>query len=303
MAFCNTPELAAEVTLQPVRRFGVDAAIVFSDILVVPHALGQTVRFVEGEGPVLDPLVSERDVERLECDQVIDANAALFETLVTVSRELDCKTALIGFAGAPLTLSAYMIDGKGGLFSKTREMVRKQPFLLDSLVARLTEVVSEFLVAQVDAGVECIQLFDSWAGLLDNPEDLKRWSLEPVRQIAAEVRRKRPGVPFVAFPRGVGTQYEAFARSAGVTALQVDQGVSLSCMRRLQDTCPVQGNLDPDLVRRGGTRMTDEATRIVNFMRNGCHVFNLGHGIHKETDPEDVLKLVNCIRSAEAENA
>ena len=301
LALVNTPDLAAEITLQPIRRFGLDAAIVFSDILVVPHALGRRLRFSDGRGPELDPIVSSKDVEELEPERVLDGNRALFETLQRVSRDLDDATALIGFAGAPFTLAAYMIDGSGGGFPETGRMIGERPELLDSLIAKLTDAVIRLLTAQIDAGAEAVQVFDSWAGLLKDDADFARWSIAPNARIAAGIAGARPGVPVIGFPRGAGHRYGAFVRETGVHALQVDQAVPLPAMRDLQSVCPVQGNLDPEILLAGDEEMTGSARAIVDALGRGCHVFNLGHGVLKETPPDHVARLVAAVRSAEGE--
>ena len=301
LTLCNTPELAAEITLQPIRRFGLDAAIVFSDILVVPHAMGCPVRFCEGRGPLIEPVRSQAEVEVLEPERVLDGNVGLMETLSRVSRELDKRTALIGFAGGPLTIAAYMIDGSGGGFPATRCMMDNDPGLLDSLIGKLTDAVIRLLVAQIDAGAEAVQVFDSWAGLLKDDDRFTRWSIAPTGRIAAEIAAARPGVPLIGFPRGAGSRYAAFARKTGIDALQVDQDVPLTAMRDLQSICPVQGNLDPEILLAGGERMTERAGAIVHALRGGSHVFNLGHGVIKETPPGHVACLVEAVRSFEGD--
>ena len=292
---CNTPELAAEITLQPVRRFGLDAAIVFSDILVLPHALGRDVRFGEGEGPVLEPL-DEAGLDRLSAARAVDGNRALLATLAGVKRELDGGTALIGFAGAPLTVAAYMVDGRGGTFPRTRALALEQPALLDRLVALLGEAAAALLIAQIDAGAEAVQLFDSWAGLL-NGEAAERWSVAPVADIAARVHEARPGVPVIGFPRGSGEGYRAHARRSGVDALQLDQDLAPALMRALQAELPVQGNLDPQVLFAGGARLERETRRLLETLKHGPHIANLGHGVDKRTPPEHVAEMVRIVRA------
>ena len=301
MTCCNTPELATEITLQPVRRFGLDAAIVFSDILVVPHAMGQTVRFAEGEGPLLEPLASAGDIESLDADRVVDGNRALMETLALARRALGDSTALLGFAGAPFTLAAYMIDGRGGgAFPRTRTTMADEPALLDRLVAALVPAVSKLLVAEIDAGAEAVQIFDSWAGLLEDDEAFERWSIAPTAAIAAEIHGARPGVPVIGFPRGAGRRYAAFVESAGVDALQVDQTIPLSTMVALQRRVPVQGNLDPGILQAGGPALDDAVRATIAALRGGPHVFNLGHGVLRETPPGNVARLVAAVREGAA---
>ncbi|MBN33760.1 MAG: uroporphyrinogen decarboxylase [Rhodospirillaceae bacterium] len=297
MACCNNPEMASEITLQPIRRFGMDAAIVFSDILIVPHAMGRIVRFAEGEGPLLETLCGEADVAALDPDLVVPGNQPLMETLCRVAAALDDTTALIGFAGAPFTLASYMIDGRGGgVFPRTRAMTAENPDLLDRLCAVLSEAVSQLLVAEIDAAAEAVQIFDSWAGLLDSDESFMRWSITPIRSIVERVHRERPGVPVIGFPRGAGDRYQNFVEETGVDAIQVDQMTSLETMKALQTLVPVQGNLDPELMLAGGDDLVTAVRRIRETLSGGPHVFNLGHGVVKETPPEHVATLVAALR-------
>ncbi len=297
LSLCNTPELAAKVTLQPVNRFAVDAAIVFSDILIVPHGMGRTVRFLEGEGPFLMPLRCQADIEALDADGAVERNRSLMETLRLVRHELDNGTALIGFAGGPITIAAYMIDGSGGEFHATKQLIRDDPGLVDRLVARLADAVTGLLLAQIEAGADAVQIFDSWAGLLDDDVSFARWCVGPTRRIVARVRDVHPRIPVIGFPRGAGGRYAEFARGTGIHALQVDQEVTLDVMRDLQSICPVQGNLDPETLLAGGEAMRRRARSIVTGLSGGSHVFNLGHGIIKNTPPSHVADLVNTVRS------
>ncbi len=297
LSLCNTPELAARITLQPVDRFAVDAAIVFSDILIVPHGMGRTVRFLEGEGPFLTRLEGAADIDALDPDGAVENNHALMETLRLVKRELDDRTALIGFAGGPITIAAYMIDGSGGGFCATKQLMTDAPGLVDRLVAQLAEAVSGLLLAQIEAGADAVQIFDSWAGLLEDKASFSRWCIDPTRRIVARVREVYPRIPVIGFPRGAGEDYADFARRTGVQALQVDQDVSLDAMRELQSICPVQGNLDPGLLLAGGDTMKRQARAIVTGLEGRSHIFNLGHGIIKDTPASHVADLVNTVRS------
>ena len=297
LSLCNTPELAAKVTLQPVNRFAVDAAIVFSDILIVPHGMGRAVRFLEGEGPFLAPLRCQADIDALDADGAVEKNRSLMETLRLVRSELDGRTALIGFAGGPITIAAYMIDGSGGEFHATKRLIKDDPGLVDRLIARLADAVTGLLLAQIEAGADAVQIFDSWAGLLDDNVSFARWCVDPTRRIVARVRDAHPGIPVIGFPRGAGGRYAEFARGTCIHALQVDQDVPLDVMRDLQSICPVQGNLDPGILLAGGERMRRRARSIVTGLSGGSHVFNLGHGIIKDTPPSHVADLVNTVRS------
>ena len=299
MAFCDTPDLAAEATLQPVRRFGLDAAIVFSDILILPRAMGRETRFEEGVGPLLEPLAGAGDIDALDADRALDAARAPAETLALVRRALDDDTAPIGFAGAPFTLAAYMIDGRGGgAFPRTRALVAEDPALLDRLTATLARAATALLIAQIDAGAEAVQLFDSWAGLLEGDGAFARWSIAPVAAIAAEVRAARPGVPIIGFPRGAGRRIAAYAAGAGVDAVQADERTPLAAMAALQRRAPVQGNLDPRVLRAGGASLDRAARETVAALSGGPHVFNLGHGVAKDTPPENVARLVATLRES-----
>lgn len=297
LALCNTPELAARITLQPVKRFSVDAAIVFSDILIVPHGMGRAVRFLEGEGPCLTPLRCQADIDALDPHGAVEKNLPLMETLRLVRRELDEETALIGFAGGPITIAAYMIDGSGGEFPATQRLIKDDPRLIDRLVERLVHAVAELLLAQIDAGVDAVQIFDSWAGLLDDNASFARWCIGPTRRIVARVNEVHPRIPVIGFPRGAGERYAEFARETRIHALQVDQDVPLGTMRNLQSICPVQGNLDPGILLVGGDRMKRRARSIVTGLSGKSHIFNLGHGILKETPPSHVADLVDTVRA------
>ncbi|MDE0241920.1 MAG: uroporphyrinogen decarboxylase [bacterium] len=297
LSLCNTPELAARITLQPVDRFAVDAAIVFSDILIVPHGMGRTVRFLEGEGPYLTPLRCQADIDALDAEGAVEKNHSLMETLRLVRRKLDGRTTLIGFAGGPITIAAYMIDGSGGEFPATRRLIKDDPGLVDRLVARLADAVTGLLLAEIEAGADAVQIFDSWAGLLDDDASFARWCVSPTRRIVARVRDVHPRIPVIGFPRGAGGRYAGFARGTGIHALQVDQDVPLDVMRDLQSICPVQGNLDPGILLAGGEAMRRRAQSIVTGLSGGSHVFNLGHGIIKDTPPSHVADLVNAVRS------
>ena len=295
LACCNDPEMASEITLQPIRRFGLDAAIVFSDILIVPHAMGQTVRFATCVVPLLEPL----DIALLDTfapEKAVEGNLPLFMTLAKVKAALDPETTLIGFAGAPFTLAAYMIDGRGGgEFPATRALMVDEPPMMDRIIAVLIEAVAALLIAEIDAGAEAVQLFDSWSGLLEGPA-FERWSIAPARAIVAKIHEARPGVPVIGFPRGAGGAYGAYARETGVDAMQFDQETDVAVMAGLQDKLPVQGNLDPQALLEGGARLEREALAILEALKGGPHVFNLGHGVIKETPPEHVAQLVEIVR-------
>lgn len=295
LELCYTPALAAEVSLQPIRRFGFDAAILFSDILVIPHALGQTVRYIDGEGPVLEPwqLVHSR----LDSSKCAAQLAPIYETVRRVRAELPENVALIGFAGAPWTVAAYMIEGHGSRdFAAARAWLYRAPEQCAKLLAVLVEVTAEYLVAQVSAGADVIQIFDTWAGLLPEPV-MRRWSVEPIKAIIRKVRKAHPGVAIIIFPRGVGIGYETFAAECGADAVSIDPSVPLAwASEKLQSRCVVQGNLDPVALLAGGDVLENETRRIMRAMRGGPFVFNLGHGILPQTAVENVGRLVELVR-------
>ena len=292
---CLSPELAAEITLQPVRRFGFDAAILFSDILVVPHALGRRVGFVEGAGPKLDP-IRPTDLAKLDKGGIRAALAPVFETVHLLRRQLPAATALIGFAGAPWTVATYMIEGGSGRdFSASKRFALGNPEDFGKLIGVLVEATSEYLLGQVEAGAEALQLFDSWAGVLGESE-FRRWSIEPTRAIVERLKAAYPQVPIIGFPRGAGMLYADYARETGVDALSLDTGVPLTFARALQARLPVQGNLDPQLVVVGGEAMRREAGAILAALGEAPFVFNLGHGIVPETPPEHVAELLRIVR-------
>jgi uroporphyrinogen decarboxylase len=294
---CYTPDLAVEVTLQPIRRYGLDAAIIFSDILVVPDALGQKVAFHEGEGPVLEPIRNDDQVARLSPQRIHERLAPVYETVRRLSRALPPETALIGFAGAPWTVATYMVEGgTSRSFHNVQLWAYRDPAGFSKLIDCLVEATIEYLSAQIAAGVEIVQLFDSWAGVLPE-EGFKHWVVEPTGRIVAALRRRHPSVPIIGFPRGAGLLYREYFAATGVTALGLDTTVPLSVARNtLQKLGPVQGNLDPLLLVAGGAAML-AATRVVAAaLAHGPFVFNLGHGIVPETPPEHVAALVAALR-------
>lgn len=296
---CYTPALAAEVTLQPLRRFAMDAAILFSDILVVADALGSDVRFVEGQGPKLEPIRDPQAIDRLRTERVVDRLAPVYEAIDRVASALPTEVALIGFVGAPWTVCAYMVEGGGSKeFQETRRFARAQPEAFARLVQRVTDASIVHLSAQIDAGAEAVQIFDSWAGVLPEPE-FRRWCLEPARRIVAELRQKHPQVPVIAFPRGCGALYADYARAVDCAGLGLDTAVPLEWMRaNVPETTCLQGNLDPVLLLQGGSALTDEVRRIVTALSGRPHIFNLGHGVLPPTDPAHVQILVDAVRAA-----
>ena len=285
MELCHTPELAAEITLQPIRRFGMDAAILFSDILTIPHALGQKVAFQAGSGPILEPF----DPGSLSSGGATERLTPVYETIRRVRRELPEDVALIGFAGAPWTVAIYMIGTAGSRdHMPARRMALGEPERFRDLVDLLVEVTSDHLIRQADAGAEVLQLFDTWAGALP-AAGIRRWCLEPARRIVGRVRSAHPGVPFILFPKGVGpllTEFSVIAEGVGL-----DAATDPAWAAGLQGRCAVQGNLDPALLCVGGAAMLEAASDILSGLAGGPHIFNLGHGVLPDTPPEHVAAL------------
>ena len=295
--FCYTPDLTVEATLQPLRRFDFDAAILFSDILVIPDALGQTVDFREGEGPVLEPLRSDRDIAALTEGRIRDHLAPVFETLRRLSEAIPPTTALIGFAGAPWTVATYMIEGRGGTdFSTARSWFAKDPTGFQVLIDILVEATADYLIAQAENGAEALQLFDTWAGILDDAE-FESLVVEPTREILRRVWAVHPEIQVIGFPRGAGERYVGYVERTGVCAIGIDSEVDPAwAAKALQGRCAVQGNLDPNLLIAGGREMRRAVRRILDDLSEGPFIFNLGHGIMPPTPIEHVSEVLAMVR-------
>lgn len=298
LEFCYTPDKAVEVTLQPIRRFGFDAAIIFSDILVVPDALGQKVWFEEGEGPKLEALTDPAQFARLSRARLADHLAPVYEAIRQTRAALPRETALLGFAGAPFTLACYMIEGSGSRdFAKVKKWAYGHPESFGLLIDLLVESVVDHLSNQVEAGVDGVQLFDSWAGVLPE-EQLFRWSLDPMVRIATGLRERHPNVPVLAFPRAVGPAALMYRRPDSFSALSLDTGIGAHwAAKELQPHICVQGNLDPIMLVVGGAALEREARRILDKLGHGSFIFNLGHGVVPQTPPEHVAQLVEIVRT------
>ncbi|MEX0644647.1 MAG: uroporphyrinogen decarboxylase family protein, partial [Parvularculaceae bacterium] len=295
-------DLAAEATLQPIRRFDLDAAILFADILLIPHALGQKLAFVDGEGPQLSPPVSPRDLHAFRERNVVDALAPVFETTRRVRRALDPAKALIGFAGAPWTVATYMLAGAP---LKDHSALRARWYgeraFITELIDVLVEKTIDYLVAQIDAGADAIQLFDTWAGGLPWPV-LDAVSVGPLDKIANAIRMARPNVPVILFPKGVGEKAAEFALLKSCDAISIDHGMDPAWARaNLSPRKVVQGGLDPLLVVAGGEQMTNGAETLLRLFHDVPYVFNVGHGLTPETPPENVAALVEFIRGRNTE--
>ncbi|MEJ6392721.1 uroporphyrinogen decarboxylase [Gymnodinialimonas sp. 2305UL16-5] len=298
LSLCYNPDLAAEVTLQPIRRYGFDASILFADILLLPHALGADVWFVTGEGPRLSTITEASGLVKLKGkDDIHDHMAPVYETVRILSRELPSDTTLIGFAGAPWTVATYMIAGRGTPDQAPAHALREgDPETFGALINLLTEATIEYLDQQVQAGAEVVKLFDSWAGSLKG-DAFDRFALEPVKRIIAGLKSRHPGLPVIVFPREAGEKYVGFAKAVGADALAIDTAVDTNwAAEYLQPNSCVQGNLDPKLMVTGGDALISETRRIVEALKGGPHIFNLGHGITPDADPENVHRMLEAIR-------
>ncbi len=297
----RNPETAAEITMQPVRRFGMDGAIIFSDILVVPEAMGLEVRFEEGTGPKLKALESTADAERLIPEQVTEKLPYVYEAVSLVRDKLQQEgyeaRALIGFSGAPWTLACYMIEGGSSRdYLKTRLWAYRDPDSFENLIRILETAIVLHLEEQVRAGCEVIQLFDSWAGILDASQ-FQKWVLTPSRRIVQKLKERCPGIPAIGFPKGAGQMYLKYAQETGLSAVSLDSGVSPQWAAKfLLPEIAVQGNLDPVCLLAGGDALELEAERVLGNLSSGDFIFNLGHGIHKDTPIAHVARLCDIIK-------
>ena len=298
LSLCYTPDLAAEVTLQPIRRYGFDAAILFADILLLPQALGADLWFVTGEGPRLSTITDAAGVAALKpVDAIHETLNPVYETVRILSRELPREVTLIGFAGAPWTVATYMIAGRGTPDqAPAHAMKAAAPEAFDALIDRLTEATIEYLSVQVKAGAEVVKIFDSWAGSLKG-DDFDRYALEPARRIIEALKSRHPGLPIIAFPREAKDRYAGFARATGADCVALDNSVDADwAATHVQVDGCVQGNLAPHHLVEGGPALAAETKRIVRAFSNGPHIFNLGHGITPEADPENVHRMLEAIR-------
>ena len=295
--FCYNPKLATEATLQPIRRFGFDAAILFSDILVVPDALGQKVSFEQGEGPKLKALASENDISHLHDEIDLKRLAPVFETIDRLKTALPAETALIGFCGAPWTVASYMIAGHGTPDqAPARLFAYRYPDIFQRLIDRLVKASVQYLSAQIDAGVEAVQIFDSWSGVLP-AQEFERWCAGPVEAICASIKLKYPAVRIISFPRGASTHLEAFARSTSSDVVGLDTALDpVWAAQHVQAHRVVQGNLDPLVLLAGGEALGTHVRAIKTAFGARPYIFNLGHGILPQTPIEHVEELVRLVR-------
>ncbi len=296
--FCLTPEMAAEATLQPLRRFGFDAAIVFADILLIPHAAGVNVQFVQNEGPQLEPVASREDIERLDWSRAAERLSPVYETLGRVRKALPAPVSLIGFAGAPWTVALYMIGGRGGDDARNaaREWAWRNPEALDALLMHLADATAEYLIAQAEAGAQVLKIFESWAEGLSEAF-FERAVVKPTKRIVERVKAAQVAAPLIGFPRGSGPAGLSYAQATGVDALAMDTGVSGRWMAATAPaSLPLQGGLDPAALAAGGAALDAEVDRLLAVFADRPYVFNLGHGIWRTTPIEHVERLVARIK-------
>lgn len=301
LEFCYSPDAATEVTLQPLRRYGFDAAILFADILVIPDALGQPVAFKEGEGPVLEPIRDMAGLESLNPDRVLDHLAPVFRTVSNLSTGIPKTTSLIGFAGAPWTVAVYMVEGRGRTEGeRARDWAYRAPDEFAKLIDILVDATSRYLIQQVRAGAEALMLFDSWSGVL-SAGHFQSLVIEPTARIVETVRAAAPGVPIIGFPRNGGVNIPAYVAATKVDGVSLDHSVPLAwAVANLPEICVLQGNLDNRLLVIGGETMDAAIDDIVARTQGRRFIFNLGHGIVPETPPENVGRAVERIRKAGA---
>lgn len=298
LKLCYNPELAAEVTLQPIRRYGFDAAILFADILLLPQALGPELWFETGEGPRMQTTTTMAQVQALKpANAIHDTLAPVYETVRRLSRDLPRETTLIGFAGAPWTVATYMIAGRGSKDQGAAHALKNTDrATFAALIDRITEATVLYLSEQVKAGAEVVKLFDSWAGSLKG-EDFTEFAVKPAARIIAELKTLHPGLPVIAFPREAGQGYIGFAQATGADCVAIDNSVSPEwAAAHVQVSGCVQGNLSPEHMVTGGDDLVRETRRVVEAFRKGPHIFNLGHGITPDADPENVALMIETVR-------
>ena len=299
VAMCLTPAVAAELTLQPVRRYHMDGAILFSDILMLAHALGQKLFFREGEGPVLERIDGHADIRRLKPGQAMSRLDPIFDAVHRVAEALDPRTTLIGFAGSPWTVATYMVEGGVSKdFRRVKSWAYRDTDSFGELIDLLVDGTVDFLAAQMAAGAEVVQLFDSWAGIL--PERaFERWVIEPTKRIVAALKRRFPDHPIIGFPRGAGLLYERYVLETGVDGIGLDALVPVGYAHaQLQPLATVQGNIDPMVLLVGGAALETSVRELCRTLDSGPFILNLGHGVLPETPPENVTALANLIAGA-----
>ena len=300
LSLCYNSELAAEVTLQPLRRYDFDAAILFADILLIPQALGADLWFVTGEGPRLSTITTQAGLDALKpVEDIHETLNPIYETVRILSRELPRETTLIGFAGAPWTVATYMIAGQGTKDQGPAHALKAENRpVFDALMQRITAATIEYLSAQIEAGADVVKIFDSWAGSLSGA-DFDTYAMQPTKEIITALKARYPGIPVIAFPREGGDKYIGFAKATGADCVAVDDSVSAEWVAaHVQPDGCVQGNLKSSHMVTGGHALVDETQRIVRALKNGPHIFNLGHGITPDADPDNVTRMIEAVRSA-----
>ncbi len=296
---CFNPELAAEVTLQPIKRFGFDAAILFSDILVIPYALGRRVEFVTGEGPKLDPITDPQTAQDIRREVDHGVLGPIYETIQRVKTDLPAEVTFLGFCGAPWTVATYMIAGRGTPDQEPARMFAyRHPDVFNEMIQTLVKASSEYLIRQFKAGVDAVQIFDTWAGILP-PEEFARWCIAPVRQIILNVRDEIPDAKIIAFPRGAGTGLERYVTELPIDAVGLDWMIDKTFAReRIQSVKPVQGNLDPMALIAGGRALDESVDAVMRAFSDGPFIFNLGHGITPQTPIAHVEQMLKRVRNS-----
>ena len=296
LALVYDTDAAAEITLQPIRRFGFDGAILFSDILIVPYAMGQNLEFLAGEGPKLTPRLVDSALQNLTA--VPERLTPIYETVRKVRAGLDSDKTMLGFAGSPWTVATYMCAGEGSRDQhETRAMAYRDPSAFAAIIEAIVGVTVEYLSGQIQAGAEAVQLFDSWAGSL-SPAQFERWVVAPNAAIVSAIKARHPATPIIGFPKGAGEKLPAYARETGVDAVGIDETIDpIWAARELPQGLPVQGNLDPLLLLSGGADLESQARRVLDAFTDRPHVFNLGHGIGQFTPIENVERLLGIVRN------
>ena len=298
LSLCYNPDLATEVTLQPIRRYGFDAAILFADILLIPQALGADLWFVTGEGPRLSTITSQGDIDKLgPVSDIHETLNPIYQTVRNLSGALPSETTLIGFAGAPWTVATYMIAGRGTPDqAPAHKLMNEQPEVFDALMDKITEATIDYLLMQIEAGAEVVKIFDSWAGSLPGAA-FQKYSLEPARRITAVLKAKYPDTPIIGFPREAGDGYIGFAKATGVDCVALDNSVTPEwAVKNVQVDGCVQGNLKSSHMVTGGQALVDETRSIVKAFSGGPHIFNLGHGITPDANPDNVQRMIDAVR-------
>lgn len=302
LSLCYNPDLAAEVTLQPIRRYGFDAAILFADILLLPQALGADLWFVTGEGPRLSTITTADELRALKpVGDIHDTLSPIYETVKILSRELPAETTLIGFAGAPWTVATYMIAGQGTPDQGPAHALKAEnKAVFEALLDLITEGTIDYLSKQIEAGAEVVKLFDSWAGSLQG-DDFVNYAVKPAAKITAALKARHPDTPIIAFPRGAGERYAGLHAAIGADCIAIDDGITAQwAAANVQPDGCVQGNLKSSHMVTGGDALISETRRIVDALSNGPHIFNLGHGITPDADPENVQLMIDTVRGSGA---